>query len=633
MQSASAPEDKAHRPEDSVPLWQRLSPILSILAPTCVSLAIGVLAIKDYRSTAALYDLAVHNRPRLQVIVHVLTTLLAVPWTYAVCTTLNLSTRALFSRRPARLDTLRFWTATGQARMDFNLPFYHFVTCTLISAITLLPGWLWTGALTPQFTLAPTQGEISILAAGPGSWPFVQPYAGDVARDCLFSPPSTRTSNSFTTCSGTYKSSALLQSAGSAITASGAAWNHSKPDDTGYQYIGRSYGAGAAVGWDVAPPSGHRDVEGYYYTEPGYLTNISCMYNSSSLWVLSDSQTNGGSRDPFLPTVFLAQGWMPNSNWTQFPANTTRSMLQSQSLEGNTVGADWYAQVTFGSTDGVVSIGGVNNDQSPDYFVAFAAGANYRQLDTIQCQCFFHPTAFNVSVSMSNRTISVSSLQPIPEIEPRNSLKAKVMRNIVDVAKIETTLYTSTLGDAFNESIRTLAWRENNLHGTDIAGRSTSPDMVLEAVEQSLLAMTDDILVWIASTGLALNSSVTVAQTRQQALALSIGSPAFVLAVVVFHLVTLIAVLVISTYTRLWAGLTSFDYSDSVSLSMSTYLAGRYMRGTSPEQLQVHMWSGDADAAAFKHVEAVSQRDDETGRMQVMFRNAHRKVGLAGHGS
>jgi len=157
----------------------------------------------------------------------------------------------------------------------------------------------------------------------------------------------------------------------------------------------------------------------YSYVETGYLTNASCINNASSKWVISELVINGTVGEPDL---FKAIGYFPNSNWTK--------IYEDQSSGSEAKDVDWYAQVDTGNGSTVVSIGSHSSDQVSRYFVAIAAGADYAQLDKIQCELTFAPTSFMVQVSSENSTITVVPNGAASDPEPKGLLRYRVLEGL-----------------------------------------------------------------------------------------------------------------------------------------------------------------------------------------------------------
>lgn len=572
---------------DEMRTIKKVSSLLTISLPMIISVLVAMLNFRGYSSSGLLYHWAIHYRAQTQVVIHVLTTLLSLPWVFGLCSTLNLYVRSYLQRKSLPLLTARLWTAASQGRLQWNLPWRNLLIGILWFVITLLPSWLWTGALTPQLTMRASSMPVVVMSGGPGAWPLAQGYSGLSRQDCPQSAHSADNFGSSTFCPGIHTPGALLDSIGSAITANGSPRNHTKADTTGFSYFGRSYGVGASAGWPFSHSNSLETLQMYHFQEPGYLTSADCSYNSSSLWVLGRQEVRTG---PFAPNLFRAHGWLPNSNYT-YKRGLTRAELQKLGPLEEGDGHDGYAQLSFGAGENIVSIGGTNNMYTPGHFLAFAAGQAYSNLDTVQCAFTFTPQLFNVTVHETNRTIVVNPVERIDEIEPRGALREKILRNVVDIAKVETTLYSSTVGNAFNKSITTLSLREHI---------PVTPELVLHAVEQSLLAATDDIMVQMASTSMALDQGARQDTATTQQAAVAIGDRPFIVATMVIHLVAFVGVFTVTLHNRFWKGISPFDFADIPSMCLGAYDAGRNASHHAHEDPQLGQFkeSGGSDASA-----------------------------------
>jgi len=154
-------------------LWQRLLPLVAITTSSAIALLIGFFELRGVRESEYFHHLVSQRRATLQVIVHILSTLLSLLWTFAVCSAFNLFIRASLSRRPISLSRLRLYTAISQARFELNLPLLSFLGCATFCVVTVLPGWLWTGALTPQFAPMSISGAVILPRVGLGAYPFL----------------------------------------------------------------------------------------------------------------------------------------------------------------------------------------------------------------------------------------------------------------------------------------------------------------------------------------------------------------------------------------------------------------------------------------------------------------------------
>lgn len=554
--------------------WRRFLPTLAVLFTSACAFTIWSLRLTYWKDSLGFYNLVVTHRVSVQVFIHVLATFLTVLWIYGVSTTINLLMRLRFANGGVSINTLRMWTLISQARLNINLPFRHFILCACFYAIAVLPAWLWTGALTPQLIDYPLLANATLPKAGAGAYPFLTYRLpnDDFNFECF---NTTQANGTFTSCPGLYQSGNLLQSAGSATTIDGSPRNHSKYDNTEYRYTGRSYGAGSSVGLTVrSPPTA--TLQGYSYTEQGYLTTADCVYNSSSLWVLRfiDSYDSGD-----IPNVYYAEGCFPNS--LSFPNNGTCGLF------------DHYSLVSLGlDGENMVAMGSTNSDNLTDYYLAIAASAPYAELNQIQCQVSFSPTKFAVNVSTINATISVVPLDKFDDPEPRGLLRSRVMDSLNVISMVQTTLYVSTVGEALESNVRNyVSWAT----GSSKLGSATH-SQILAAVKASVQAMADDILESFAAAALTQPESVQLDPVHFTAKGVEIGEYPYIIAILAYQTLALIGVVAALLLTKFWSSTPAFDFTDLGALSTAISLGAKPNDGAVSKATRG--WQGEPDHAA-----------------------------------
>ena len=556
------------RGEPTVGIWRRILPITAIFFTTANAITVWMIRLTSVWGN---YELVVNQRVAVQVFIHVVSSILTVIWTYAVCSTINLITRTQFARRPRSVNTLRLWTLISQARLGPNLSLLNFIICAAFCAIAILPAWLWTGALTPQLVTTGMTGNATLPRIGNGAYPFLSPRGTQFFDfECWVVNQS---NGSFTSCPGVYQSGSILQSASSATTIDGSPRNHSKFDNTNFRYVGRSYGVGAAVGLTVTPPS-TATLQGYSFEEHGYLTTTECIYNSTSMWRFIHEGC-GPMDAGGLPYCYYANGCFPNSKWY---------------LNG-TCDQGYYAQVSLDKTpDSIVAMGAPNSDNVTDYFLGIAAGAQYHQLDKLQCRFSFQPTVFAVNVSAVNSTISVKPLGDSFDPEPRGMLRSKVMDALNVVSMVQTTLYVSTAGEALKSNIQNYVSRTTGLKSS--IGNATS-EQVLAAVTDSMQAMADDILMSFASASLTKANAISLYPAHFTQLSVQVGEFAFIIAIVVYQIVALIGILTATIFSKFWSRTPAFDYSEIGAMSTAACLGADQKDASASQALM--SWRGKSD--------------------------------------
>lgn len=398
--------------EPTLGLRRRFFPTLALLFTTGCAAALWSLRLLKWNDSLGFFTFVTGHRVAIQVFIHILSSVLTLLWTYGLCSTINLTMRSRFARSAVSIRTLRIWTLISQARISFSIPVSSFLICSAFCIMTFLPAWLWTGALTPQLTAFTAALNVTLPKTGHGAYPFLN-YRLPGAPFYFECWNVTHSNGTFTSCPGLDQSGSLLSSAGSATTINGSPRNHSKfGDNTAYRYVGRSYGAGSSVGLTVdSPPLS--TLNGYIYTELGYLMTAKCIYNRASQWTIPLSSCDDPT-DTVVPCLYSAEGCFANS-----------ILLPNELCDPNHI--DGYAQISFPSTPMIVAMGATNSDNLTEYYLTIAGTPTYQQFDQIQCQIFFKPTVFSVDVSTIDFSISVTPLRDGSDPEPRGMLRSKVL--------------------------------------------------------------------------------------------------------------------------------------------------------------------------------------------------------------
>jgi hypothetical protein len=330
---------------------------------------------------------------------------------------------------------------------------------------------------------------------------------------------------------------ALLSSGSDASTVDGSPRQHKKLDNTGMTYDGRSYGVGAAVGLDDDDILNDNLIVGYQYQEPGYSTEVSCIYNTTSAFQVFEI-------GPGYPFLWQASGTLPNSDAPEL---------------SDYVGHDGSAIVAIG-----VAAGAINGSQ----YLAIAAGSSYSFLNSTQCVFTFVPTLFNVSVAKQTSTITVTPGISAPNIDETNMLAHTSVRQFELIANDQTNLYQSLVGTSIFSSIANYKISQTNRTLTD-------DEAYLNGLTNSMTAMVDDMLGLYASAQIMVggyNSSTTAEIT---VLSMRVGQPVYIFAEIIVNCIILLIVLEEAIRTQGWKGLGVWDYMDIRNVVTSSSRGGR----------------------------------------------------------
>ncbi|GAD99659.1 hypothetical protein PVAR5_8381 [Paecilomyces variotii No. 5] len=514
-----------------------------------IPLALGILLIfsdvRNWHMPNYLYELVDRYRTSVQTVVQVLAAMLAAIEVFIICRLINLATRIWFTRATISLDVLGFWSALSTPANNWNLPLWMIVITILFCNLSAVISALWTGALTPTNTTGVQNA--TILIPDWSNLSYIREYPSEIDQTGL----TIRDTKGFFTYSvGVGMLTSLLSSANSASPVDGGTRNHSKLDNTGYSYHGRSYGVGASVGLlDSSVLNTPRAVN-YSYDEVGLDASVSCIYNDSSLFFIGDT---------FDTNLYAARGPLPDS----------------------APGSPEYSVYVGRGSKSIVAIGvaAVPTAFTATRYMAVTAGQYYSILNATQCAVTFTPARFNVSVDIKGRNITVSkapSASPPPSIDPHHNMTHVVMRQLELISNDLTGYYRSILGDTLNASIsdyRTSLMDTKRNSTQALSG----PEVVLRGLENAVTSLVDDILVAYASAQLMVGHFTDFVPAQVQVSALRVGSRGYIIASAAITGVITLLVIGEAIRVRGWRGLPEFDYLDNQMLVVSASRGGKWI--------------------------------------------------------
>ena len=265
-------------------IWTKFLPVPGLILTTVVTSLVLWSDRSNWSNAGWFYQLVTENRATVQIFVQIVSQLLGAIHVYTVCTLINLATRLRLVGKSTELDLLKFWNAVCGLRIDWSLPYRLLVPVGVFSIMGLLPSAIWAGALTPVIT--------STFLTSSGS-PFYSPTPGlDVPQYSIASseyrqnwtwvspqPVVCNDKGIFTYSPNYYLQGLVLNAASTATnrtssqntTSNNLVKGQRKFDNSGYSYIGRSFGVGSSVGL-VDYSVNRLDTLAYNYTEIGYRT-------------------------------------------------------------------------------------------------------------------------------------------------------------------------------------------------------------------------------------------------------------------------------------------------------------------------------------------------------------------------
>lgn len=571
--------------------WTRYAHVPGLAITTIISIVLVGLEWNNVSSTGRVYEIVVRDRTGVQIFIQVVAYLLGLTQVALLMTCLSNASRLYLERHSITLDQLQFWNSMLNRRIDWNLPMSLLGMSAVFIAVTFGPAAIWVGAITPIETTAlhHTTVSTSVYSSDPLGefWNYTYGVTDNNVTYNDF--------GSFTYSPITHRSGQLLNTAAAAVATNSTTNKHSKNDLTQYTYLNRSYGVGAAAGLTILPGI-DKHVQSYNYTEIGYKASVNCIKNSSTLWGWYLINDNDGTA---YPNVYLANGTLPGG------------------------ALDYYAQVSFEKTRYLTSISAhMNRDAG---VIVMAGGENYQQLNQTQCSIDFVPTEFMVAVDVRQKFINVTTLRNgtnVRDMDPTTNheffqywgcgtkskddcwyynntgrrgnglIAAQASQGLKIITQINTSLYTSVVGDAFYASINNTLLAQK--HG--LVDPMTETDAQLYAISRSFESLLDDYLADISSAQIMIANDTQEVPATAIVGAVKFGQKTWIYAALIINFF-MVWVFVFEFFrTNRWRQLLRFDYRDIKSLIIASSLRGaqnaqhvnaEYMKGAGE-------WAADA---------------------------------------
>ena len=256
------------------------------------------------------YDFVSTHRSTVQACLSLLTSLFGFAHLYVLTSVINFSTRTLLTQWAPTLDRLELWRALSTKSIDLALPFNLLAPLTVVWALTLGVGSLWTGALTPNLVSTNITANIPVpyYAPDPDGQAWNQTWTPIAPQNVTRSPLGT-----FSYTPAYDRGNSMINTAAGVIYNKDAHGKRPRSDKTGYTYSTRSYGVGSSLGLAQSFSKGYRYPKLYQYQEIGYNASVICGFNDSSPWGITPPTDAVQHDPPYLPNIYWAKGATPGT--------------------------------------------------------------------------------------------------------------------------------------------------------------------------------------------------------------------------------------------------------------------------------------------------------------------------------
>lgn len=335
--------------------------------------------------------------------------------------------------------------------------------------------------------------------------------------------------------------SVILNSASDASTTNSSGHLHQKLDKTGFLYLNRSYGVGAATGLlNVATSSSPHWIS---YSEPGFYSEVSCIYNASSAyridkvdapssWTLSIYQAAGS-----YPTGASTGGWvyvgyspMDIFSWGAMYTNKTRRS---------------YVSLTTAAT------------ASQDAW-------SFNEFKNIQCQIDFQARNYSILVNYTNSIISVT---PGAEIQWPNYAD-EVIDKVTNWLWVFSYVDSSFGGSYLGRSLRL------NVNQLQKATGDSSSTTTLGAVSDYLTSCVDDVLIALSSARLVAANATRPVEASIALQVVTLGETRYIGGILALNMFVCLLYAVEGLRTRFWRDMPPLDLMDLTSVVVAAWKGG-----------------------------------------------------------
>lgn len=500
--------------------FSKISPFLALIP--CVSLSI-VLLVADrnlWTLSEDVVKLVAANRATTQLLVQIIAHILGFAVISAICRIFNFNIRMMLSTESMSTLSLTFWTALLSQQFTTEIPFRLILPHALWLLFAIIPSALWTGALTPVNVILTQRAQIQL-----------PDYTNTTLLNYNWSsrsnlPAVTNRDGIFAYNVGETFLGQLLQAASQATTVDGGSGMRPKLDFTSFEYVNRSYGVGMPAGIGDKDIRANLRAQRYWYLENGYRATVECIYNESAAYHI---ESGGQER------VWEAKGLLPNSLTPE--------------------DASYFGW----SGDTIVAIAAASSTEVSRRILGIAAGTAYANLNRTQCETFYIPTIFNVSVELGGKNITVAPIasnDTVQDIEPRGNLTFLVNWQVPLIASDQTSFYSSLVGNSFNTSISNYVSSQSLLYNSTASAENAT----LRGLENSITAMVDSMLTAYAGAQVMVGKETFSADAYVGVEAVRLGGFHYIVAVMVLNLLVLCILFADALRTRCWRSLEDFDF-------------------------------------------------------------------------
>jgi hypothetical protein len=462
------------------------------------------------------------------------------------------SFRVALPLRPFSLDTIRFFGAIARPGVSWEARWIFHIASILFVVASLIPGAMWSGAITPTVAEEIVTREIQIptfrsqnLSAiwDPGN------TTATVAKG--FGPDSVWITNSGLFTFNPSISSIRGTFLGLASTASNTTGPDSlrpKFDQTGYHHFNRSFGVGAAAGLISIPDT--VNPSWYSFSEVGFLSKASCMYNDSSAFGIRYLAQNDATYNlRFQANGTLANGKTVISEFNQITPQRHDIFIWS---------------VAYAERKTYISLA-VDPTLPTDPY-------DFKQFDKVQCEINYEPRNFSVKVNATAKTMLASTSEDaaVPWPDYGDAVLSGLDYPFRHYSADESMYFGSQLGHSIVVNINQLRLLRSESDSTEDKNNAT----MFKGLEEYFESLFDNGIGMLSATRLIGANKTTPVDATVALPAIKYGEPIYIYTVLAINIVVLVAFVAEAVRTRGWAHMANLELADVGSVMFTASNGG-----------------------------------------------------------
>ncbi|PVH97327.1 hypothetical protein DM02DRAFT_568170 [Periconia macrospinosa] len=528
-------------------------PALGLIITSTIVIALLVLNAQEWRSSEKMVISVLERRSTIAIGVQIIAHILGGIQVQVLCNVIASSFRVALPLRPFSFDTIRFFGAISRPGVAWEARWLFNIASVLFVVASLIPGAMWSGAITPIFEEKIENRTIQI------------PTFQSQNLSAMWDPGNTTATKAngffpvdvWITNNGLFTFEPAISSIrgnflGLASTASNTTGPDSlrpKFDHTGYHHFNRSFGVGAAAGLISVPDT--INPTWYSFPEVGFVSNASCMYNASSAFdirYLTQHDKNFDLR--FQANGTFANGMKVIPEFRQITPQRHDIFI-------------WSVAYAAAEKKTYISIA-VDTTLPTDPY-------DFNQFDKVQCEINYEPTNFVVQLNVTAKTMIATKSNDLAV--PWPDYGDKVLSSLDSFRRYssdESMVYGSHLGHTIVVNINQLRMMKNQSDSTDDKNNAT----MLQGLEEYLESLYDNGIGMLSATRLIGANKTTPVDATVGVPAIKYGQPIYLYAVLAIQIVVLIAFVVEAIRTRGWAYMASLELSDVASVMLAASNGG-----------------------------------------------------------